>query len=127
MCMTYCARNAIIGILVGHARWANYAILANFANCAASSSLWLGVIPSHVKSLGDGLRHFDCAHKTLWAAPHFGTLTLSQTCTLGTTLLVEHHSFSCTLEHSLHKWAHFVSGTLPQHALLYRILAVVHI
>ena len=31
--------------------------------------VWLGVIPSHVKSLQDGLRHFDCASNTLWAAP----------------------------------------------------------
>ena len=110
MCMTYCARNAIIGILVGHARWANYAILANFANCAASSSLWLRVIPSHVKSLGDALPHFDCAHKTLWAAPHFGTLTLSQTCTLGTTtLLAEYHTLGCS--------AHTLGTLDPVHSL----------
>ena len=65
-----------------HARCTNYAIWPNFANCAASSPVWLAVIPSHVKSLRDGLRHFDCEHSTLWAAPHLATLLNSQLHTL---------------------------------------------
>ena len=45
--------------------------------------VWLAVIPSHVKSLRDGLRHFDCEHKTLWAVPLFWLHTLAHFGKLG--------------------------------------------